>query len=259
MSDQETLELCLRISGSFENGDPAYDAITGNFDGCGISVGILQWNAGTGSLSTLLSRMIQYSSTQTINAFFSNGEDVASIAQMTAQQAKQFVLSNFTKDGMNLTQQAVMDWQGLLQSEPSIQAQVDLATNGVLAKAVNLATQYCPQTCNMRDTAFFFDLVTQSGGMSNSRGSVPPVTDPNHLTYAQAIQFAYQKSAKAAKHWEKTCESDSHAQLLLHYAFQRALLSRPEYVWDALSRRGAIACRGGVVHGAWFDFSDLIP
>ena len=258
MNNKEILELCLRISGSFENGDPAYDAITGNFDGCGISVGVLQWNAGTGSLSNLIKHTIGYSSQEEVNSFFSNGEDVAGIAYMTAQQAKQFVLTNFTKDNLNLTQQAIMDWQAMLQSDASVQAQVELATNGVLAKAMRLSSQYCPQTVDMRDTSFFFDLVTQSGGMSNSRGSVPPLTD-QQLTYQKAIDMASQKSPKTAKHWESVCLMDPHAQILLHYAFQRALLSRPEYIWDALSRRGTIACRGGVVLGSWFDFSEVLP
>jgi hypothetical protein len=255
---QTTLELCLQVSGSFENGDPAYDAITGNFDGMGMSVGILQWNAGTGSLVTLIQKMIGYSSTETVNAFFSNGEDVAGIAQMTSETAKQFVLTSFLPDGMHLSPQALQDWQGLLISDPSIQAQIDLATNGVLAKALNLANRYSSYA-NLRDTSFFFDVVTQSGGMSNSRGSVPPLADPSGSTYQQAIQTAQQKSAKTAEYWGTVCSQDAQARLLLHYAYQRALLSKPEYMWDALSRRGAIACRGGVVHGRMFDFTKLLP
>jgi hypothetical protein len=258
MSQQETLELCLSISGSFENGDPAYDAITGNFDGMGISVGILQWCAGTGSLSGLITKIIQYSSTETVNAFFANGENVASLAGMKPEEAKQFVLSSFTEDGMHLTAQAIQDWQAMLLSDPSIQAQIDLATNGVLAKAYKLAGQYT-KTSNMRDVAFFFDVVTQSGGMSNSRGAVPPLPDPGMSTYQQAIQFALQHSPKSGQYWSQVCEKDEQARLLLHYAYQRALLSRPEFVWAAFSRRGTIACRGGVVNGGWFDFTELLP
>lgn len=258
MSQQEMLEACLQISGSFENGDPAYDALTGNFDGMGMSVGILQWNAGAGTLALLIQNIIQKSSTETVNAFFANGEDVASIAQMSPQQAKQFVITSFTKDGMHLTPQAIQDWQQMLQSDPSMQSQVELATNGILSKALTLAGTYT-QTSNMRDIAFFFDLVTQSGGMGNSRGKVAPLTDLSQSSWEQAIQFTQAKSAKSADYWQKVCQTDTQAKLLLHYAYQRALLSRPEYVWAALSRRGAIACRGGVVNGSWFDFSQSLP
>lgn len=255
---RETLELCLQISGSFENGDPAYDAITGNFDGMGISVGLLQWNAGTGSLAVLIRKIIELSSAETVNAFFSNGEDVASIAQMAAGAAKQFCIQNFLIDGQTVSPQAIMDWQALLQSEPGVQAQIDLAVNGVLAKATLLAGQYVPAP-NMRDISFFFDITTQSGGMGNRRGTVPPLADPSATTHQEAIQMAQAKSLKTAQYWTQVCQNDAQARLLLHYAYQRALLSRPEYVWDALSRRGAIACRGGVVHGSWFDFTGLLP
>ena len=258
MSAQETLELCLSISGSFENGSPAYDALTGNFDSMGLSCGLLQWNAGSGSLATLLQKIIQFSSPETVNAFFSNGENVASIAQMNSQQAKQFVIQTFLADGLNLKPSAIMDWQSFLQSEASIQAQIDLATNGVLAKANQLVGQYT-QTMNMRDTVFFFDVVTQSGGMHNSRGTVPPLADPTQSTHQAAIQMAQLKSLKTAQYWTQVCQSDAQAQTLLHYAYQRALLSRPEYVWDGLSRRGAIGCRGGVVHGSFIDFTALLP
>lgn len=259
MSQQEMLESCLQISGSFENGDPAYDAITGNFDGMGMSVGILQWNAGTGTLAMLLQKMIQNAGgIEPINAFFANGENVASIAQMAPAQAKQFVITSFTKDGMHLTPQAIQDWQQMLQADFSIAAQLDMAVNGVLAKAMTLAGQFT-QTLNMRDIAFFFDLVTQSGGMANSRGSVTPLLDPNQSTWQQAIAFTQSKSAKSAEYWQTVCATDTQARILLHYAYQRALLSRPEYTWAALSRRGAIACRGGVVNGSWFDFSQSLP
>lgn len=254
MNSHELLELCLSVSGSFENGDPAYDAITGNSDGMGISVGVLQWNAGAGSLAVLLSKIIQYSSSETVNAFFTNGEDVASMARMSPTQALQYTREHFLQ-GEALTPVAVQEWQGLISSEPGIKAQVDLATNGILAHAIHLAQQYTP-TVNSRDICFFFDILTQSGGMGNSRGSVQPcnLAQANYLT---AIQVAQSKSPKTAQYWTTVCQNDSQARLLLHYAYHRALLSRPDYQWDGLSRRGAIACRGGVVHGCWFDFSTL--
>ena len=258
MENKELLELCLKISGSFENGDPAYDALTGNSDGEGISVGILQWNAGAGSLATLIQHIIDLSSAEAVNAFFSNGEDVASIAQMSAGQAKQFCIQSFLS-GVNVTSQGIQDWQSFLQSDASVQAQIDLATNSVLSKAMNLAAQFSPNTNNLRDIAYFFDVVTQQGGMQNQRGSVSPLADAAQSTKAQAIQMAQQHSAKTAEYWSQVTGQDTQASILLHYAYQRALLGRAEYVWDTLSRRGAIACRGGVVHGSWFDFSQLLP
>jgi hypothetical protein len=66
MDDKGLLELCLKISGSFENGAPDYHGVTGNFDGQGISVGVLQWNAGQGSLqiAALKHRRVRWAGTR---------------------------------------------------------------------------------------------------------------------------------------------------------------------------------------------------
>jgi hypothetical protein len=58
--------------------------------------------------------------------------------------------------------------------------------------------------------------------------------------------------------WDAASSDDALAQLLLHYAYQRSILSKPEYIWDALSRRGAIACRVGIVHGMHLDFTSQL-
>jgi hypothetical protein len=148
---------------------------------------------------------------------------------------------------------AAAAWKAFLGTPESIVAQTELATNGVLGRAKVLVHKFCPAYANrLRAYAFFFDLVTQSGGMQNKKGSVEPTTTPD---WQAAITFAYQKSAKTAEVWNGIVGNDPLAQLLLHYAYQRALLSNELYVWDACSRRGTIACRDGYVHGARVDLT----
>ncbi|HEY4744406.1 MAG TPA: peptidoglycan-binding domain-containing protein, partial [Desulfuromonadaceae bacterium] len=51
---------CLALTGSFETGAAIPDCfagLSGDFDGQGISFGVLQWNFGQGSLQPLLKRM----------------------------------------------------------------------------------------------------------------------------------------------------------------------------------------------------------
>jgi hypothetical protein len=53
---------CLCLTGSFETGKmppECFSALSGNFDGQGISFGALQWNFGQGSLQPLLREMIK--------------------------------------------------------------------------------------------------------------------------------------------------------------------------------------------------------
>lgn len=255
---KEILDTCLHITGSYENGEPAYDGLTGNFDGQGMSVGVLQWCAGQGSLGNLIAKMVEMSSVEFVDACFNT--PVTQMIGMSGSQQKQFVLNNFLPDGMKLSPEAVSQWQTLLNTDVSINAQVDLASSGVLAKAMRYAAQYVQDgDQNVRVIAFFFDVVTQSGSMKNGRGSVVPYQEGDSIISDQAVALATTKSKKTATLWASIIQSDPLANLLLHYAYQRALLSKPEYVWDALSRRGAIACRTGVVHGKLFDFNQVLP
>ena len=127
-----------------------------------------------------------------------------------------------------------------------------MATNGVLGRAKILVGQFCPAYVDrVRAYAFFFDLVTQSGGMQNKKGHVDPTNTPD---YKLALAFANTQNPKCAALWQAAVDNDPLAQLLLHYAYQRSLLSNAQYVWDAFSRRGSIACRQGIVHGATVSF-----
>ena len=54
--DRSALEIALNISGSFE-GDDAWANLSDNFDGQGVSLGLLNQNLGQGSLQPMLIRM----------------------------------------------------------------------------------------------------------------------------------------------------------------------------------------------------------
>lgn len=254
--DKQTLDTCLGISGSFENGKPDYTALTGDFDQQGLSVGVLQWCAGQGSLGRLLQALINSVGQEEVDGYFQ--VPVSPIVGMKPAGAVAYVKAHYLDEHGNPTDQARQEWAGLLGSEAGVQVQVQLALNGPLTKAYNLAEQFCPDyPDNLRVLAFFFDLVTQSGGMSNSRGQVLPVHPDNAdadsvLAYIKS-QGKLQFLAQVQKGRDPLCD------LLLHYAYERAKLSNPQYMWDAFSRRGTIAARHGIVHGAVLDFTGLLP
>ena len=54
--DRSAMEIALNISGSFEGGD-AWANLTDNFDGQGVSLGLLNQNLGQGSLQPMLIRL----------------------------------------------------------------------------------------------------------------------------------------------------------------------------------------------------------
>jgi len=258
MDNKGLLELCLQITGTFENGAPTYDAVTGNADGCGLSAGCLSWNAGSGTLQSLLIQIAAAMTWPTMQTYFHS--DIHHFALLKPADAIQWCIEHYIQNGStNVDPAAKTCWQGMLQQQASIDAQVAYATNTVLHRAQTLVTTFCPDTpSSTRATAFFFDLVTQSGGMQNARGKVLPLQAGIVPDVSAALGFAQQRDLKIAGMWEIVVQNDPLASRLLWYAYQRSLLSDPAYVWDALSRRGSVACRCGIVHGISVNFTSLL-
>lgn len=54
----KTEEKCFLLTAAFEGG--GYTALSGNFDGQGVSFGFLQWNLGRGTLQPLIKAMHEH-------------------------------------------------------------------------------------------------------------------------------------------------------------------------------------------------------
>lgn len=257
LDDKSLLELCLQVTGRFEarGTSASYTDLAGNFDGQGLSAGILQWNAGQGTLQTLLQRIGLKMGWDKAQTFFRS--DIHHLAVLRPAEAIQFCLQHYIADGSkNVAPAAVAAWKAFLGQPESIAAQVELATEGTLGRAKALVNKFCPGYLDRtRPYAFFFDLVTQSGGMQNSRGHVDPTDSPD---WQAALNYAVQNHPTCGALWQSVLPTDPLAQLLVHYAFQRSLLSNPQYIWDACSRRGTIACRTGVVHEARIELAGIL-
>lgn len=254
MDNKSLLELCVQITGTFEDGAPTYDAVAGNFDGQGLSVGILQWNAGSGTLQNLLVNIAATMTWPTMQTYFKS--DIHQFALLKPADAIQWCIDHYIADGStNVALAALTCWQSMLQQQASVDAQVAYASSTVLHRAQTLAATFFPNNVtSTRVTAFFFDLVTQSGSMESvtplAAGVVPDLTE--------ALAYAQTQNLKVAGMWEVATQNDPLAALLLYYGYTRAKLSNAAYVWDAYSRRGSIACRTGIVHGATVNFTQLL-
>lgn len=259
MEDKELLELCLKVSGGFENAIGAsYTSVTGNFDGMGLSAGILQWNAGQGTLQTLVKSIGNAMGWDKAKTFFSS--DISVFASLNPQAGIQWCIDHYLTTGSTQIDPGVkVRWQNFLGQPESIDAQVNMASNGVLGHAKREVVAYAPNyTDRNRPYVFFFDLVTQEGGMSVGQHTVPPVPAGTVPDVSDAIAEAATHNPHCHDIWQTNLAGDDLAALLLHYAYARALLANPLYVWDACDRRGSIACRGGVVHAATVDFTQIL-
>lgn len=266
MDENEVISTCLSITSFFEGSSfkPLYTNVTGNFDGQGISVGVLQWNAGTGSLPTLLKKCLELMDVDTANNYFSEFGDsvVSNMSGMSSQNCMNYCLANFIDGGSNkVTAKAKAAWQNFLGDEQVIEAQKEIAISKYLKKALALAASHTPEyQDNLRAIAYFFDTVTQSGGMSNSKGSVDPVSVNEATSYQKAIDEARaQGKTWTADKWENAIQDDPLAKLLLHYAYERSRLSASQWQWNTLARRGTIATRFGYVNSTKIDLTSMLP
>jgi hypothetical protein len=258
MDNQSLVELCVKITGAFEGGVPAYDTLTGNFDGMGMSAGVLQWNAGNGTLQNLLIRIAATLGWDKMQSFFVS--DIHKFALLNPTQAVQWCVEHYLAEGSTtLAPDAKQRWQNLLNTPESIAAQIAFATDTTLSWATTTAAKYCPDTpTSTRAIAFFFDLVTQEGGMGNAKGKVLPLGHGVVPSVTDALNFAQQKDLKTAGMWEIALQNDPLAERLLYYAYHRSLLSESQYVWDTFSRRGSIGCKVGIVHGSLVNFQSIL-
>lgn len=259
LSDQQQLELCVSISGAFEGGTPHYTDLTGNFDGQGLSAGILQWNAGQGTLQGLLiNNIAPKMGWDKMQTFFHS--DIHHFAMLRGQDAITWCLDHYIQTGTTHIDPAAQNcWVAMLNQPESIAGQVEAAKNWQLMRANKLAAQYVPDHIDStRCLSFFFDVVVQEGGMITQHGSVDPLPAGSTPDISAAMAVAQQNSPKTYAIWQAATASDQLAQLLVYYGYSRAMLGNQTYLWDALSRRGSIACRGGIVHATLVDFTLLL-
>lgn len=250
MEDKELLDICLKVTGTFESNAVNYDALAGNFDGGGVSAGILQWTAGQGTLQILIRRIIEKMGEEKARGFFKS--DIVVFSHMSIPNAIEFAKQHYLLDGStHLSPAAVSAWKAFLAAEESVAAQQEMAIATTLHSAKLMAEKYMTgHDASTRVVAFFFDLINQQGSIH-----VPVVETASPK---EALAFTECHDATCYREWSEITAVDPLAARLLYYAYERARLARSEFVWDSLVRRGTIASRKGRVHGAMIDLTTLL-
>ena len=152
------LDLALKITGTFEGS--GYDNISGNFDGQGVSAGILQWCYGQTSLQNkILKPFINEYGTSVLNQYFPSS--ISESADMSAKSAVRFAKKKML-NGSRMKNDWSMAWRHFLTSPECITIQKK-AADSVASKA----WAYCEKNNLKSAKAFcwFFDIVTQNGSL----------------------------------------------------------------------------------------------
>jgi hypothetical protein len=251
MDNGQLLDICLKITGGYEGGVPSYTTLTGNPDGMGISGGILQWNAGQGTLQHLINLAASSMGWSKAQSYFKSS--IQQFASLDPAAAIAFAKVHYLDDANqnNVDPAAAAAWKAFLADPAMVAAQQSLAETTVLASAQKIAAEYVPEYAQRsRAIAFFFDVVTQEGSMA----TVP--VNPNG-SGSEALSYAMTQNKECAELWQSEL-GDPLTSVLLYYGYERAKLGRAEYIWNCLGRRGTIAARKGFFENTHFDFTNLL-
>lgn len=222
---------CLTLTGTFETGQPppeCFAGLSGDFDGQGISMGVLQWNFGQDSLQPLLKEVID-KHPAVVRAVFQAQLDVLRAA-LSGDKAELMRFAAGIQDP--LRHRVNEPWRGmfkaLCRTEEFQAIQAKYAAK-IFAAAKRLAAGY--QLASPRATALMFDIVVQNGSISG-------------LVKAQILSDFAAIPAAAG---------DAEVQRMVIIANRRAEAARPAWVEDVRSRKLCIARGTGTVHGIRYD------
>ena len=227
LASRSLIHRCLALTGSFEtNHQPpdCFSVLTGDFDGQGISFGVLQWNLGQNTLQGLLKDVFDQQPAMCQGIFHENFGVVQSLGTAPIEQQLAFARSIQTRGAVQ------EPWQGMLRALGQTQEFQDIQVAQVqdrFASALALCTEYGLQS--ERAAALMFDIVTQNGGIGQ-------------IVKAQ-ILGDFQ-------------DGDSEVVKMLVIAKRRAAVAKPAFVNDVLNRKTTIAEGAGTVHGIVYDLED---
>jgi D-alanyl-D-alanine carboxypeptidase len=232
-----TEEKALRITTTFETGRPlGFSGLTGNFDGQGISFGLLQWNFGTGSLQPLLRQFDQRFPTR-FNAIFGNDAPRLRDVLDSHTIAEQMQFARSINDAQN---HIVEPWNSRfnrLAQDPDFQA-IQLA---VARRRMDAAEQNARELGlhTERSLAVMFDNVTQNGAAW--------LDVPRQNPRRRILQDRKSQREHALR------RPLNERELLELIANVVADTANPRWREDVRRRRMTIVNGTGVVHGTHFD------
>lgn len=237
MPELSIFDLCVKITSGFEGTD--YSTVTGNFDNTGLSLGLLQWNLGTGSLRDYILIHVN----PLIHDF---PVPITPLLRLSNSDSVVWAKDNI----LEINGELKSDWKEAFKtflSKPSIINLQKRAIDKYFHRSKELCGLFQKNHQDKRFMAYSFDLAVQSWSLGIK------VPDPN-LTQAQNIISLY--GPKNFELWSKE-ELTEDKQILVIASHLRALKCKPEWKGDFFARKCTIAMGIGIVHGKKYDFRKL--
>jgi hypothetical protein len=264
MVDQAWLTTALETTGDFETAGNPWGGVTGDFDGMGISCGVLQWNIGSNSLQPLVKAAGLPAVT---SAMPRHGAKFWEANNTTVTKGLAIVRA-WQNGGTRLPPEVKGELVAFMCSDAMVAQQMAASTK-VARTAERLAIAWAasrgsaPHT--KRDFCWFFDLVTQNGGLKGLTINDVKAFVTSHGTATKAIaEICDWLAAMPASHagfkdcwrngalWRGAVDATARDLFILSYL--RARKARPEYAGVVLNRKGAIALAQGWVNAEMMNF-----
>jgi len=227
---------CLALTGSFETGAGVPDCfagVSGDFDGQGISFGVLQWNFGQGSLQPLLKRMFtQYP--ERSRFIFQDRFDLI----MTKLNGGKADLMAFARSIQHPTRHFLHEpWRGMFKSlgrsDEFQRIELD-AANSLYKAARQLCADY--GLWSERAVALMFDIKVQNGSINGTvNGQI--------LADFQSLSTALGEEEREVKR-------------LRIVANRRADAAKARWREDVRARKLCVSNGEGKVHGIPYDLAE---
>jgi hypothetical protein len=222
------IQRCLALTGAFETsmGVPdCFAGLAGDFDGQGLSFGVVQWNLGQGTLQPLLNEMFNQHEAIARELFHDHFAELQGM--LASPRDLQLRWSRKLQDPNRHT--LFEPWKGLLQAlgrTPEFQAiQVDHAA-ALHAAAQNLCSRF--ELASERAVALMFDIRVQNGSIDQ------------------------QTEARIRQDFAALAPGDEVGRLR-SIANRRAEAAAAQFIEDVRIRKLTIANGAGTVHGITWD------
>ena len=231
-------DTCLKITSKFEGA--SFDTVTGNFDGQGMSLGILQWNINQG----------------TFRAYILNHLDLLMFDYFPVPITPLYSMDNSAS--MAWVKDVVLDMNGNVKPEWNDAFKRFLTESSVINLQKRACDKYfhrAKEICgilgftheNKRAMAFSFDIAVQSWSLGIDR------PEANH-SQADSITQIY--GVDNYMLWNGL-EMSEEQQILIIAAHLRALKCKPEWRNVFFTRKCTIALGLGIVNKEKHDFRKL--
>jgi hypothetical protein len=242
----QDFEAALKVVALFEGTD--FATVAGNFDGQGLSCGVLQWNLGQGSLQNHILTRVNLMMYDFPVPFYP-------VCRLTNEAAVQWAKDII----LDPSGEPKPEWKRALQAmlvKPEVINLQKEACGRYWRRAHEILGQLGMGPGTRRQKIWAFDLAVQNwsaaltdGELRRIRDSIPYV---NLRSHAEAVMQRWDTQNWML--WEEMPMTDEQAILVIASHF-RAQKCRPEFQRDVFARKATIAMGAGYVHGSLQDLS----